>query len=111
MIILDIISEELLPNSKAKEMLENREREGELKYEQKNSLDILRKFVKLDSEKIDSLVAELEKIEKLRDRQIISVVNFLPEDKEDLRAVLHKDYSSLTDEEIDTVLKSVKKYI
>lgn len=110
MVILNIISEELLSNSKAKEMLENREKEGELKYEQKNSLDVLRKFVKLDSNKVEELAAELKKIEKLRDRQVISIVNFLPGDREDLRAVLHKDYSSLTDEEIDAVLKTVKKY-
>ena len=99
-----------MPNSKAKEMLESREKDGELKYEQKNSLDVLRKFAKLDSSKIEELSAELKKIEKLRDRQVISIVNFLPEDKEDLRAVLHKDYSSLTDEEIDSVLKTVKSY-
>jgi len=107
---LDIISEELVPDSKAKELLENKEKEGELKYEQKNSLDILKKFVKTDSNKIDELIAELKKIEKLRERQIMTIVNFLPEDREDLRAVLHKDYSSLTDEEIDAVLKTVKRY-
>lgn len=105
---LNIISEELITNSKAKELIENREKEGELKYEQKNSLDILRKFVKLESNKIDGLVSELKKIEKLRDRQIISIVNFLPEDRDDLRVVLHKDYSSLIDEEIDAILKAVK---
>ena len=110
MVVLDIISEELVPDSKAKELLENKEKEGELKYEQKNSLDILKKFVKTDSNKIDELIAELKKIEKLRERQIMTIVNFLPEDREDLRAVLHKDYSSLTDEEIDAVLKTVKRY-
>ena len=102
---MDIISEELVPDSKAKELLESREGEGELKYEQKNSLEVLKKFVKIDSDKIDELIAELKKIEKLRDRQVMTIVNFLPEDREDLRAVLHKDYSSLTDEEIDAVLK------
>ena len=107
--ILEIISEELVPNSKAKEFLEKIE--GEPKYEQKNSLEILKRFAKLDSNKIDELIAELKKIEKLRDRQIISIVNFLPEDRDDLRAVLHKDYSSLTDEEIDAVLKTVKGHI
>lgn len=108
---MNIISEELVSDARAKELLENREKEGELKYEQKNSLEILKKFNKLDSGKIDELVAELKKIEKLRDRQIITIVNFLPEDRDDLRAVLHKDYSSLIDEEIDNVLKTVKRYI
>lgn len=108
---MNIISEELIASVKARELLEGMEKEGELKYEQKNSLDVLKKFIKIDSNKIDELVAELKKIEKLRDRQIISIANFLPEDRDDLRAVLHKDYSSLTDEEIDAVLKTVKRYI
>ena len=107
---MDVISEELVPDSKAKELLEGREKEGELKYEQKNSLEVLKKFVKVDPDKIYELIAELKKIEKLRDRQVMTIVNFLPEDREDLRAVLHKDYSSLTDEEIDAVLKTVKRY-
>ncbi len=100
----------MVPNSKAKELIENREKEGELKYEQKNSLDILKKIAKVGSEKISELITELKKIEKLRDRQVMSIVNFLPEDKDDLRAVLHKDYSVLTDEEIDNILKTVKRY-
>jgi len=108
---LEIISENLIPDARAKELLEPKEKEGELKYEQKNSFEILKKFVKLDSSKIDELIAELKKTEKLRERQIMAIANFLPEDRDDLRAVLHKDYSSLTDEEIDTVLKTVKRYI
>ncbi|MBI2547630.1 MAG: hypothetical protein HYW23_04280 [Candidatus Aenigmarchaeota archaeon] len=108
---MNIILEEFVPNSKAKDLLEGREKQGELKYEQKNSLEVLRKFVKLDSKETEALIADLKKIEKLRERQIISIVNFLPEDKEDMRAVLYKDYQSLTDEEIDAILKTVKKYI
>ena len=109
---MEILSEELVPNTKAKELLDIKEKDShELKYEQKNSLEVLRKFVKLTPQNTDELVDALKKIEKLRDRHIISIVNFLPEDKEDLRAVLHKEYSSLTDEEIDQILKTVKKYI
>ncbi|MBI2542760.1 MAG: hypothetical protein HYW24_01075 [Candidatus Aenigmarchaeota archaeon] len=108
---MNIVSEELVPNLKAKEILEEREKEAELKYEQKNSLDILKKFVKLDSKQTSEMIEALRKIEKLRDRHIMSIVNFLPEDKEDLRAVLHKEYSTLTDEEIEQVLKVVKNYI
>ncbi len=108
---MEIISEELIPNSKAKEMLGAKGKEAELKYEQKNSLEILNKFSKLETNAADELIAELKKVEKLRERQVISIVNFLPEDKDDLRAVLNKDYSSLTDEEITAVLNTVKKYI
>ena len=108
---MEIVAEDIIPNSRARELLETKEKGGELKYEQKNSLGILRKIAKVDSKKIEELMSELSKIEKLRDRQIISIVNFLPEDKEDLRAVLNKDYSSLTDDEIESVMSTVKKHI
>ncbi|MBI2084028.1 MAG: hypothetical protein HYT70_00200 [Candidatus Aenigmarchaeota archaeon] len=108
---MNILTEDLISNSKAKELLEARETQGELKYEQKNSLDILKKFVKIDSKAVGELAEELRKIEKLRDRHVVAIVNFLPEDKEDMRAVLQKEYSTLTDEEIEQVLKAVKKHV
>ena len=108
---MNTIAEEIIPDIEAKSILEAREKDGELRYEQKNTLELLRKFVKLDKEKTSVLMEDLKKIEKLRERQIVSIVNFLPEDREDLRAILQKEYSVLTDEEINLVLETVKKYI
>ncbi|MCS7105747.1 MAG: RNA polymerase Rpb4 family protein [Candidatus Aenigmarchaeota archaeon] len=108
---MKIIAEETITNVEAKEILEKRAKEIELKYEQKNALEILRKFTKLDVEKVKKLVEELKKIEKLREKQIVEIVNFLPEDKDELRVVLHKEYNSFTPEEIDKILETVKKYV
>lgn len=108
---MDILSEKTIPDMEAKTILESREKEGELRYEQKNALELLRKFIKLDREKTDSLTEELKKVEKLREKQIVAIVNFLPEDRDDLRVILQKEYSALTDEEINLVLEIVKKYI
>ena len=108
---MKILSEETITNAEAKEILENRAKEIELKYEQKNALEILRKFVKLDAEKAKKLAEELKKVEKLREKQIADIIDFLPEDKDELRVVLHKEYNSFTQEEIDAILEIVKKYI
>ena len=108
---MNIINEEAISDVEAAEILEKREKEGELKYEQKNALEILRKFKASDGNKIKNMIAELKKMEKLRDRHIISIVNFMPEDKEDMRTVLAKEYTSFTDEEINTILEIVKKSI
>ncbi len=108
---MKILAEETITNAEAKEMLENRAKEIELKYEQKNALEVLRKFVKLDAEKAKKLAEELKKIEKLREKQIVDIINFLPEDNDELRVVLHKEYNSFTQEEIGTILETVKKYI
>jgi DNA-directed RNA polymerase subunit F len=108
---MNVISEEIVSDLKAKELLENREKDSELKYEQKNALDVLRKFIKTDPENIKKLVEELKAVERMRDRQIVAIVNFLPEDKEELRVVLHKDYTSFTPEEIDKILEIIKANI
>ena len=106
---MEIKDEKVITDAEAKEILEAREKRGELKYEQANALKHLRKFCPLSKEKALKLVEELKKIEKLRDKQIVAIVNFLPEDKEDLKVVLHKDYSSFTEDEITLILEAVKK--
>lgn len=107
---MDIISEKLVPDVEAKRILEERKKEvGELKYEQKNALEILKKFVKIDTKKAEELIEELKKIDKLRDRHIIAIVNALPQDTDDLRVVLQKEYSSLSKEEIELILQIIKK--
>lgn len=106
---MNILTEETITDTEARKALEKEEKEGELKYEQKNSLEILRKFAKSDPEKINNLLNDLKTMEKLREKQIIAIANFLPQDKDDLRAILHKEYSNFAEEEIEKILETVKK--
>lgn len=108
---MNVLNEQMITDTEAKEILEKREKEVELKYEQKNALEILRRFVKFDSNKIKTLVEELKRIPKLRERQIIAIANFLPEDKDDLRVILHKEYNDLSQEELELILQTVRKCV
>jgi DNA-directed RNA polymerase subunit F len=108
---MEIQKEEVITDLEAKKILEEREKSSELKYEQKNSLEVLRKFSKADPEKVKRLMEELKTVERLRDKHIVAIVNFLPEDKDDLRAVLHKEYTSFAPEEIDKILQIIKSNI
>ncbi len=107
---MKIISEKEITNVEAREILENREREGEIIYEQKNALSILRKF-EVNAERIKKLVEELRSVERLREKQIVAIANFPPEDKDDLRLILHKEYTVFTPEEIEKILEIVKRNI
>ena len=102
----EIIKESLITDADAQEILKERKKEIELGYEQKNALDYLRKYCKLTEKKAKELMTELSKI---RERQIISIINLMPEDNDDLRLILEKDYNLLTDEEKTLILESVKK--
>lgn len=108
---MNISNEKIITDVEAKDVLEEREKEEELKYEQKNALDILKKFVKVETEKIKVLEEELKKITKLREKQIVAILNFLPADKDDLRVVLQKEYSTFSEDEINLILEAVKRII
>ena len=104
----EILSENLITNTEAKEILKGRKEEIELGYEQKNSLDYLKKYDKLTKKKAEKIIEELKKIPKLWERQIISIVNILPQDIDDLRLVMEKDYTNLTDDEKKLILETIK---
>jgi DNA-directed RNA polymerase subunit F len=108
---MNVLSERIITDVETRQILEKKEKDAELKPLQKNSVDVLKKFAKKDPEDIKKLVEQLTAMGKLRDKQIISIANFLPEDKDDLRAILHKEYSALSPEDADNILKIVKDTI
>ncbi len=107
----EIIKETLMTNTDAKTILTERKKEIELGYEQKNSLDYLKKYDRLTEKKVKELMEKLAEVKKLRERQIILIANLLPQDTDDLRLILEKDYSLLTDEEKNLIFETVKKFI
>ena len=108
---MEVLNEQIITDSEAKDALENRGKLTELKHEQKNSMDVLKKTTKNSPEQIAKLVEALKVVDRLREKQIIAIANFLPEDKDDLRAILHKEYTTLTPEETDKVLSIIKENI
>lgn len=107
---MDILNETIVTDAEAKEILDRRSKEKDLKFEQKNAYETLNKFISADAGSAKGLSDELFKIGKLRDRHIATIVNFLPQDKDDLRAILHKDFMTLTEDEANLVLDTVKKF-
>jgi len=106
---MNLTKEELVTTSEAKAMLEKAVKPDDMKFEQKNAWENLKRFAKLPADKAKALAEELNKNNKLRERQIIAVIDTMPEDEDDLRAVLGKDYANFTPEEIRLILEAVKK--
>jgi DNA-directed RNA polymerase subunit F len=107
---MEILSETVVTDAEAREILNARAKERDLKFEQKNAFDTLNKFIEMDVDSAKGLGAELFKIGKLRDKNIATIVNFLPGDKDDLRAILHKDFATVTEDEANLILETVKKF-
>ncbi len=109
---MEVVNEKIVTDAEAKEILEKREKEIELGYEQKNALEHLRKFVKVDAKKAREAFEELKsKVPKLREKEIVQILNVLPQDQDDLRVILQKDYNLLNDEEVNLILETVKKLL
>jgi DNA-directed RNA polymerase subunit F len=105
----DVVKETLVTNTKAREILKDRKKEVEFGYEQKNSYDYLKKYDKLTSKRTKDLIEKLKEVKKLRERQIIAIVNVMPTDKDDLRLLLEKDYNLLTEDEKNFILENINK--
>ncbi|MCK4497074.1 MAG: hypothetical protein KAU24_02705 [Candidatus Aenigmarchaeota archaeon] len=96
--------------AEARKTLEKKAKEKELGYEQKNALEHLRKFSKLSEKAMSEMVGELKKIEKLRERHIVSIVNMLPQDSDELRLLFANEIVTLSDEDKKKILSIVKKF-
>lgn len=108
---MNLLREKLITSAEAKEIVGGIGKPDDMKYEQKNAYDSLKKFVNVNPKKIETLVKELEKNQKLRTRQIVAIADTLPEDTDDLRAILQKEYSNFTLEETNLILDLVNKSI
>ncbi len=103
-----IIEERPITASEARKILEEREKKGELNYEQKTALDHLSKFVKLKPEKAREALEELSKLDKIKPETGVKIVDTLPENEEDIRAIFAKERYVLTKEEMGKILKAIE---
>src|SRR3989338_2207571 len=106
---MEVVKDELITFAEAKRILENREKEKELGYEQTNALEYLKKFSKLSSKKAQELFEALEKIPKLKEKHKIMVINFMPEEAEDVRILFANEVLNVSEDERKTIASLVKK--
>jgi DNA-directed RNA polymerase subunit F len=93
-----------------KKILEKKEKEKELSYEQKNALDHLRKFTKLSEKSAAEMVEDLGKMERLKEKHIISIINHMPQDPDDVRTLFANEVINLSEDDRKKIVSIVKKF-
>jgi len=93
-----------------KKALERKEKEKELSYEQKNALEHLRKFTKLSEKDAVEMAEELSKVERLKEKHVVSIINHMPQDPEELRVLFANEVANLSDEDKRKIISIVKKH-
>ena len=104
-----VISVQNSPLYEVKEMLTERNKEGELTYEQQQAFDYSKKFTKISPAKGEKLLAELKEIEGLDEDFITKTIDILPQDIETAKLITYKG-SAVTDEIVKQVVELTSKY-
>jgi len=107
---MKVESEKVVLWAEVKKVLEKKEKEKELSYEQKNALDHLRKFSKVSEKAAGEMAEELGKIDRLKEKHIISIINHMPQEPEDLRVLFANEVVNVSEEDRKKIISIVKKY-
>jgi DNA-directed RNA polymerase subunit F len=110
------LGEEYLTLAETKDILEDLERERaadeqrEMRYELARAIEHVNRFAVLDVEESAEFVEELQELEKVDEATAYKIVNTLPQDRSELRAIYAQQRYSLSGDELDEVLDVVAKY-
>jgi len=108
---MEVVEERYVSWHDAKKVMEKKNKDAEPGYEQKNAMEHLKKFCKLTDKDAKAMQTELESMDKLKDRQVIAVMNMMPKDMDELRVLFANEIVSLTEDQKKEVLSIVKKYV
>jgi DNA-directed RNA polymerase subunit F len=81
----------------------------ELEYVQKKALEHSQKLAKLSLKDAEALVKELIEM-GLEEEKVVEIVNIMPLNRDELRALFSKERKQQETEQIDKILEALAKY-
>ncbi|MFB6283872.1 MAG: RNA polymerase Rpb4 family protein [Halobacteria archaeon] len=115
MIVKEKLDDEYVSVAEVKELLnelanERGEEDREMSFELRKSIDNINEIAKLDIEDVEELYDELVELESVDPFTGFKIVDLLPENRDELRAIYAKERYSLDGDELDEILNLVAKY-
>jgi len=104
MIGKEILSHKPVPLCEVAEILSEREKEGELGFEQKGALDYSTKFRHLSQAKCESLISKLLDLTFVSENMAIKVVDVLPKTEEEVILVFSQEKKDITKGQVKEIL-------
>lgn len=95
-------------SQKTKKIKEENEENARIR----NVNELLKKVVKLKADEAKKLKQEIISLNilKLKEKDIVKIIDFLPEDTEDMRKLFFGQGVNLDENEINSILEKIKKY-
>jgi len=111
-----VLGEERITLAEVKEVLtqvaEARQEDAtEMAYELRRSIDHATHLAKGEPEKVAALVADLQKLEKMKPDIAYRIANIMPRTRDELRSIYAKERFTLTGEELDQILSLVADHL
>jgi len=97
--------------AEVKEILLERQTEGELTAEQKLSLEHVQRFARIDSKKARKLVKELMELGYVSEVNAVKIADVMPTYSDDVRLIFSKERASVEKKDIEKILSIVNKYL
>ena len=91
-------------------MLNERLGENEPSYEQEATLKYVGKFAKITFETAEKMAKELIELGFLDDKEIVKIIDILPEDFDDINVIVQRRTGVLEAGEAQKIIDIVKKY-
>jgi len=106
---MELVKERAVSAPEALKIMQKRQKDGELSYEQQNTLSHLEKAAKIGVKEADALEKVLSGLDvKLSDKQTAMLVTLLPKNADEIRQILAQEKTDATDEQVKAVLDAVK---
>lgn len=97
--------------AEVKDILMERQAEGELTAEQKLALEHATKFARLDSKKAKKLIKELLELGFVSEVNAVKIADLLPTHADDVRLIFSKERASVEKKDIEKILSVIQKYL
>ncbi len=109
MVVMEIMDEKPVSVVEVKKILEAKAKKKKLGYEQNNVLEHLKKFCRLSKKNEEQIIEGLRKMDKLKEKHVMTIVNNLPRDMDDLRLLFANERISVSQDDKAKILGIVKK--
>ncbi len=106
---MEVKDERPVPAAEARNTM-SKKKDGDLAYEQKICMDFLDKNVHMNVTDARKAMKELQEVGRIKARQAAILVNVLPEEKSDIRLIFSKERMSLSEENMEEIIKILDKY-
>ena len=109
----EIVEKNLVPIAEVRRILEERQKEGELKYTQRITLEHAQRFAKISATRSFALISLLKSEFNLSDSLSVQIVNMIPRYLDEIRVFFTGQKIGVlprSDEEIILILRSLMEY-